>query len=55
VEGWSTTIQPGETAELRITYDPAVHADARGLMVREVHVSSNDPVDPVLNVTIELN
>ncbi|MFQ5814100.1 MAG: DUF1573 domain-containing protein [Anaerolineae bacterium] len=54
-EGWSTTIPPGETAELRIYYDPNVHEDARGPMLREVYVSSNDPVDPVVKAAIELN
>ncbi len=44
-KGWSTTIRPGETAELRIYYDPNVHKDARGPMIREVYVSSNDPVN----------
>jgi hypothetical protein len=53
--GWSTTIQPGETAELRIYYDPTVHKDARGPMMREIYVSSNDPVDPVVKAAIELN
>ena len=54
-EGWSTTIQPGETAELKIYYDPNVHGDARGPMMREIYVSSNDPVDPVVKAAIELN
>jgi hypothetical protein len=54
-EGWSTTIQPRETAELRIYYDPSFHQDARGPMMREIYVSSNDPVDPVVKASIELN
>jgi hypothetical protein len=54
-EAWSATIRPGETAELRIYYDPAVHQDVRGPMMREVYVSSNDPVDPVVKVSIKLN
>jgi hypothetical protein len=53
-EGWSTTIQPGDTAELRVYYDPTFHQDARGPMMREVYVSSNDPVDPVVKAAIEL-
>ncbi|HID63067.1 MAG TPA: DUF1573 domain-containing protein, partial [Anaerolineae bacterium] len=52
---WATTIRPGETAELRIYYDPNFHKDARGPMVREIYVSSNDPVDPVVKASIELN
>jgi len=54
-EGWSTIIGPGETAELRIYYDPGFHGEARGPMVREVYISSNDPVDPVVKARIELN
>jgi hypothetical protein len=54
-KGWAATIRPGETAELRIYYDPNVHKDARGPMMREVYVSSNDPVDPVVKASIELN
>jgi len=54
-KGWFTTIPPGETAELRIYYDPTFHEGARGPMIREIYVSSNDPVDPVVKVSIELN
>jgi hypothetical protein len=54
-EGWSATIRPGETAELRIYYDPNFHQDARGLVIREVYVSSNDPIDPVIKARVELN
>ncbi len=54
-ESWSTTIRPGETAELRVYCDPSVHQDARGPMMREIYVSSNDPVDPVVKASIELN
>jgi hypothetical protein len=53
-EGWSTTIRPGETAELRVYYDPTFHQDVRGPMMREIYVSSNDPVDPVIKAAIEL-
>jgi hypothetical protein len=53
--GWSTTILPGETAELKIYYDPSFHEEARGPMVREIYVSSNDPVDPVVKARIDLN
>jgi cytochrome c-type biogenesis protein CcmH/NrfF len=53
--GWSTTIRPGDTAKLKIYYDPDFHEEARGAMVREIYVSSNDPVDPVVKARIELN
>ncbi len=51
---WSTTVPPGGTALLHIYYDPTVHAEARGPMIREVYVSSNDPVDPVVKVEVSL-
>lgn len=54
-EGWSTTIRPGEAAELMIYYDPSFHGGARGPILREVYISSNDPVDPVVKVSVELN
>jgi hypothetical protein len=54
VEGWSTAIKPGASAELKVYYDASFHPDARGLMVREVYVSSNDPVDGVVKARIEL-
>ena len=54
-EDWSTTIPPGEMAELKIYYDPTFHEGARGPMMREIYVSSNDPVDPVVKASIELN
>ncbi len=54
-EGWSTTIPPGGTAELKVYYDPTFHEGARGRMMREIYVSSNDPVDPVVKASIELN
>ena len=54
-EGWSTTIQPGETAELRIYYDPNVHKDARGPMMREVYFSSHAPVGPGVPASRELS
>jgi hypothetical protein len=38
-----------------IHYDPGFHGDARGPMMRGVYISSNDPVDPVVKVSVELN
>ena len=49
---WSTAIPPEGTAELRTYYDPSYHGDARGAMMREVGLSSNDPV---VKVSIKLN
>lgn len=53
-EGWAATIPPGKSAELRIFYDPSHHKEARGAMMREVYVSSNDPIDRVAKVSIQL-
>lgn len=54
-EDWTATIEPGGSAELRIYFDPSFHPDARGPMMRQVHISTNDPVDPRTKVTIKLN
>lgn len=53
-EDWTATIEPGSSAELRIYFDPSFHPDARGPMMRQVYVSTNDPVDPHIKVTIKL-
>ncbi len=49
------TISPGESAQLKIMYDPDVHKDFRGPAIREISVFSNDPIDFQKNVKIELN
>lgn len=52
---WTATIEPGGSAELRIYFDPSFHPDARGPMMRQVQISTNDPVDPQIKVSIKLN
>ena len=52
---WSLTIPPGETAQLKVYYDPDVHKDFRGPATREVSIFSNDPIDFEKKVTVELN
>lgn len=52
---WSLTIPAGETAQLKVYYDPDVHKDFRGPATREISVFSNDPVDFEKKVLIELN
>ena len=49
------TIPPGETAQLKIMYDPDIHKDFRGPATREVYVFSNDPIDFEKKAMIELN
>ncbi len=52
---WQVAIPPGETAQLKVYYDPNVHPDFRGAVTREVHVYSSDPIDFEKKATIELN
>lgn len=55
VGDWQVTIPPGETAQLKVYYDPDVHPDFRGFAVREIYIYSNDPIDFEKKVRIELN
>ena len=48
-------IPPGQTAQLKIMYDPDVHKDFRGSAIREIYVYSNDPINFEVKVIIELN
>ena len=48
-------IPPGETAQLKIMYDPDVHKDFRGTAIREIYVFSNDPIDFETKVKVELS
>ncbi len=54
-KGWQVTISPGDTAQLKVYYDPDVHQDFRGTATRTVSVFSNDPIAFEKKVTIELN
>ena len=49
------TIPAGETAQLKIMYDPDIHLDFRGFAIREISVYSNDPIDFEKKVKVELN
>jgi hypothetical protein len=40
---WRQIIPPGETAELKVYYDPTVHRDMRGSVTRSIFIFSNDP------------
>ncbi|HDY72545.1 MAG TPA: DUF1573 domain-containing protein [bacterium] len=52
---WEVSIPFGETAQLKVLYDPNVHKDFRGPAVRTISIFSNDPVDFEKSVRIELN
>ena len=52
---WQVVIVPGDTAQLKVYYDPSVHLDFRGAVTRTVSVFSNDPIDFEKKVSIELN
>jgi hypothetical protein len=43
VPGWSGKIPPGESAELKVVYDPNFHANTRGEVTRFVTFNTNDP------------
>jgi len=54
-KNWKLIIPPGESAQLKVYYDPNVHKDFRGPAIREIYVYSNDPIDFEKKVQIELN
>lgn len=46
------TVLPGESTELRVTYDPTYNNDAGKQITRQVIVETNDPAAPVVEFTI---
>jgi len=52
---WEVAIPPGESAKLKVYYDPSVHLDFRGYAIREIYIFSNDPIDFEKKVQVELN
>lgn len=52
---WKVMIPPGESAQLKVYYDPGIHKGFRGPATREISVFSNDPINFEKKVTIELN
>lgn len=52
---WKVAIKPGDSATLRVFYDPSVHPDLEGAVTRTVSIFSNDPVDFEAKVTITLD
>jgi len=53
--GWSVSIRPGDTAILKVIYDPMVHPDLRGTVTRVVTLYTNDPTSKVKDVYIRIN
>ena len=51
-KGYRLIIPPGDSAELKVYYDPNVHKELRGLVKRSVFVYSNDPRNRVKEVVI---
>jgi len=46
------SLEPGETANLVVTYDPQVHDGETGRFMRLVYVRSNDPEASEVSITI---
>lgn len=52
---WEVAIKPGDSATLRVFYDPNAHGDFVGAVTRTVSILSNDPVEFETKVTITLD
>lgn len=52
---WTAKIPPGETAELKVVYDPNFHANTRGQVTRSVDFNTNDPQHKQMQVRIRIN
>ncbi len=51
---WSQRIPPGEKAFLKVYYNPRVHPDIRGEVIRYVNLYTSDPQRPVVRVYIRV-
>jgi hypothetical protein len=47
-------LAPGETAQLRVAYDPQAHVGATGQFMRVVYIRSDDPDVPEATLTIRV-
>jgi len=52
---WKAAIAPGDSATVKVYYDPTVHPDLTGPVTREVSVHTNDPVEFETKFTITLD
>ncbi|MFQ5838944.1 MAG: DUF1573 domain-containing protein [Thermoplasmata archaeon] len=50
-EGWSERLEPQESGQLEVTYDPNLHPDS-GPITRVVYIRSNDPSTSEVQLTI---
>lgn len=46
------SIKPGETTELKVTFDPTVHEEPKDKFKRTVFMETNDPSTPEAEVEI---
>ncbi len=53
--GWSVKIKPGDTADLKVIYEPRVHLDLRGPATRVITVFSDDSLSSAQEVYIKIN
>jgi hypothetical protein len=47
-----TTIEPGESTTVRVTYDPTVNQEAGKTVTKQIRIKSNDPVVPLAEFNI---
>lgn len=47
-------LEPGETAQLEVTYDPLAHGGATGQFMRLVYLRTDDPRFPETTLTIRV-
>lgn len=51
---WSTSVKPGERAQLIVTFDPNAHGpEATGPVTRDITIFSNDEIDSAKKVRFE--
>lgn len=55
IQNWNIIIPSGESAQIKVYYDPDVHPDFRGTAIREIYIYSNDPIDFKKKIKVELN
>lgn len=51
VEAAKRRLAPGETMDLKVTYDPRVHSGETGQFLRQVYIRSTDPDTPEATIT----
>jgi hypothetical protein len=51
-KNWKQVIPAGDSAELKVYYNPNVHREMRGPFTRSIVIYSNDPKNRIKNVDI---